>query len=137
MTAADFAPIIQAITAGIAAVIAALIAIYVPRAIAAFEKRTGVAVTDQERAAIQGAMTTAAGILQTQLDQRVLKIGDITPTSPAVVGAANEALGRVSASAFNQGTTAAAAAAMIVARVDTSPKPPVVVVPLQAATAAA
>lgn len=129
MTAADWQPIIQAIIALIAAVFTGLIGIYVPRAIAAFEKRTGVAVTDQERAAIQGAITTAAGILQTKLDQGVIKIADITPSSAAVVGEANKALDRVPTSAANQGTTPAVAAAMIVARVDTSPRAPVVALP--------
>jgi hypothetical protein len=123
MTVADFAPIIQAIIAGIAAVIAALIAIYVPKAIAAFEARTGVAVTEQERAAVMGAVTTAAGILQNKLAQGVLRISDITPANPAVLGEANMALNRVPVSAANQGTTPAAAAVMIAARVDTSPKP--------------
>lgn len=129
MTAADFQPIIQAVIALIAAVLTGLIGIFVPRAIAAFEARTGVAVTDQERSAIMGAVTTAAGILQTKLDQGVLKIGDITPTSRAVVDEASAALNRVPTSAANQGTTASAAAAMIVARVDTSPKPVVLLPP--------
>jgi hypothetical protein len=129
MTAADWQPVIQAIIAGIALVMTTLIGIYVPKAIAAFEKRTGVAVNDQERAAVMNAVTTAAGILQSKLDQGVLKIGDITPTSRAVVLEAHDALERVPTSAANQGTTPAAAAAMIAARVDTSPKPAVVVVP--------
>lgn len=135
MTLADWAPVIQAVIAGIALVLTTLIGIYVPKAIAAFERRTGVAVTDQERAAVMGAVTTAAGLLQTKLDQGVLKIGDITPTSPAVVGEANKALDRVPDSAAAQGTTAMAAAAMIAARVDTSPKPPVVIVPVPATAA--
>ena len=129
MTAADLAPIIQAITAGIAALIAALIAVYVPKAIAAFERRTGVQVTDQERAAVMGAVTTAAGLLQTKLDQGLIKISDITPASPEVQTAAQAALNRVPDSAANQGTTPSAAAAMIVARVDTSPKSLVAVLP--------
>jgi hypothetical protein len=130
MIAADFAPIIQAVIAGIATVITGLIAVYVPRGIAAFEARTQVHITDQERAAIMSAVTTGAGILQTKLDQGILRIGDITPDNKTVVAEAAAALNRVPTAAGNQGTTTSAAAAMIVARVDTSPKPPVAVVPV-------
>jgi hypothetical protein len=121
MTLQDWAPVFQAIIATIAAVITGLIGIYVPKAIAAFEKRTGVLVTDQQRAAVQGAMTTAAGLLQTKLDQGVLRISDITPTSPAVLAEATAAIARVPESAAAQGTTPLAAAQIVVARVDTKP----------------
>lgn len=103
--------------------------IIVPFGIWAYQKRTGVQVTDQERAAVQGALTTAAGIIQTQLDQGALKVADITPEHPAIMKAAREALARVPDSAAAQATTPVAAAAVIVARVDTTPKPALVVLP--------
>ena len=123
MTAADFAPILQSLMAGCGVVITALIGIFVPKGIAAFERRTGVAVTDQERTAVMGAVTTAAGLLQTKLDQGILHVSDVTPGSPAVVAEAQAALSRVPNSAINQGVTREAAATMIAARVDTSAKP--------------
>lgn len=125
----DWTPIFQAIIAALGTIITALAAIYVPRAIAAFERRTGVQVTDQQRAAIYHAIETGAGMLQTQLDQGRLKIGDITPNSPAVVDAAKAALARVPDSAAAQAVSVASAAAILVGRVDTSPLAPVVVLP--------
>ena len=131
MTLIDFAPVINALIAALALVITGLIGIYVPRAIAAFERRTGVAVTEQERSAVMQAVTTAAGLLQAQLNTGMLKPADITPRNPVVEDVARAALQRVPDSAAAQGTTVAAAATMIAARVDTTP-PPVIVVPVAA-----
>lgn len=103
--------------------------IIVPFGIWAYQKRTGVQVNDQERAAVQSALTTAAGIVQTQLDQGALKVADITPEHPVIMKAAREALARVPDAAAAQATTPAAAAAVIVARVDTTPKPALVMLP--------
>lgn len=103
--------------------------IIVPFGIWAYQKRTGVQVTDQERAAVQGALTTAAGIIQTQLDQGVLKVADIHPLHPRIEDEAAAALDRVPDSAKAQGITVASAAAIVVARVDTTPKPTPVVLP--------
>lgn len=129
MTLADWDPVIQAIIAGIALVLTTLIGIYVPRAIAAFEKRTGVQVTDQERTAIYSALKTATGLIQTKLDTGVLKATDITPENRTVVAVVKEALDRVPDAVKAQGTTLATAAAIAVAPVDTKPVPPVIIVP--------
>lgn len=125
-TAADFAPIIQAVIAALAAVITGLIGIFVPRAIAAFERRTGVLVTDQERAALMSAVTTGTGLLQTRLDLKLLRPVDILPSNAVVLKEAVAALARVPEAAVGQGTTIDTAAAMIAARVDTTPRPVVV-----------
>ena len=129
----DWTPLVNSVISGVAVIvglaITAIAAVYVPRAIAAFEKATGVKVTDQERAAIYNSLDTAKGMLQTQLDQGRIKVSDITPSSTAVVEAAKAALARVPDSAAAQGTSVASAAAIIVAKVDTSPKPAVVVLP--------
>lgn len=123
MTAQDWASIAQAIIGVAGAVIATLIGIFVPRAIAAFEKRTHIAVTEQERAAVLAAVTTAAGLLQSKLDVGLLRARDVTPTNSQVMMAANTALLAVPQAAAAQGTTIEAASAMIAARVDTTPRP--------------
>lgn len=134
----DFAPIIQSCIALLAAVITGLIGIFVPRAIAAFERRTGVLVTDQERAALMSAVTTGTGLLQTRLDLRLLRPVDILPGSPAVVKEAELALARVPDAAAGQAATIDTTAAMIAARVDTTPRAvvqvPLVPTPLAAGT---
>lgn len=129
MTAADFAPIIQSVIAGIAAVIAALIAIYVPKAIAAFEKRTGIQLTDQQRSQVMSAAATAAGILETQLDQGALKLEHVTPTNPAIVEQAQAAIARVPVAAAALNKSVPSMAETIVGLMDTSPKPVVVLPP--------
>lgn len=116
---------IQAILVNAAMVIVSLA---IPWAIFEYQKRTGVQVTEQQRAAVYNALNTAKGMLQTQLDQGRLRISDITPSSTAVVEAAKAALARVPDSAKAQATSVASAAEIIIGRLDTSPKPPVVMV---------
>jgi len=139
MTAADFQPLIQAAFALSGTVLAALIAIYVPiyvpKAIAAFEKRTGIQLSDQQRAAVQDAVATEAGIVETKLQQGTLQLAQVTPTNPAMLEHAQAVLARVPDSANGQGTTAAAIAAMIVGKADTTPKPTPILLAPQTATA--
>lgn len=116
----DWTPIVG----GVAVLVNAIV---IPWAISAYQKRTGVQITDQQRAAVYSAMDTAKGILQTQLDQGKIKVSDIHPNSPVVVEAAQAALDRVPDSAKAQGMELQAAAQIVASRVDTSPKPVVVV----------
>ncbi len=122
MTSADWDILIKAGAAVMTSVV-------IPWAILAYQKRTGVQVTDQQRAAVQAALTTAAGIIRTQIDQGVLHVQDVHPANDAVLLEAKAAIARVPESAAAQGMTAAAAAEIIVGRVDTSAKPPVIVIP--------
>lgn len=127
-------PIIQGFFAASATVITGVIALYVPRGIEAFEARTGVQLTDQERAAVLSAAQTEAGIIETRLQQGTLKLADVKTDSDAMLDHANAALARVPDSASTQGAggsplTPSAMAALIVGRVQTTPIPPVIVVP--------
>jgi hypothetical protein len=122
MTAALVSQLIQSFMALIGLVLTTLIGVYVPRAIAAFERKTGIVETQQQRDAIMGAVQTAAGLLQAQLNQGLLKVSDLRPSSAVVLQQAAAALDRVPQAAQAQGTTTSAAAVMIAARVDTSPK---------------
>ena len=130
MTAADFAPVIQGVATVLATIVTALAAIYVPRAIAAFELRTGISLTDQQRATVIGAAATAAGIIQTKIDQGLIKVADVNVNSPTVRAEAIAAVLRVPDSAAALKTTPDAMAAIIVGKVDTKPVPAVVVVPV-------
>lgn len=96
--------------------------IVVPWAIMAYQRRTNVQITDQRRAAIMGAFTTAAGIIQTKLDQGLLKVSDITASNPTIMAESTAALERVPVAAAAEKTTPYAGAAIIVGRVDTSQK---------------
>jgi hypothetical protein len=125
MNAALFAPIIQAVLTGIALLITTLIGIYVPRAIAAVEARTGIQVSAQMQATVMQAATTAAGILQTKLDQGVLKITHINVTDPTVAAEAVAALARVPDAAAAMNKSLPSMIETIVGLVDTAPKPTV------------
>ena len=132
MTAADYLPIVQAIIGVVGVVITTLAGIYIPKAIAAVERRTHIALTGQERAAIQSAVLTAAGLVQNKLDTGLLKPRDITPTNATVVAETDRALAAVPGAVAAQGTSLETAAAMVAARVDIVPKP--VTTALHAAT---
>ncbi|HXI78183.1 MAG TPA: hypothetical protein VNH21_13660 [Steroidobacteraceae bacterium] len=123
MTTADFAPIFSALIAGCALAITGLIGVLVPRAIAAFERRTGVALTDQQRAAVMQAARTEAGMLETALQQGVVRLSQVTPTNGAMLDRATAALARVPEAAAAVGTTPAAMASIIVGATDTTKGP--------------
>lgn len=116
----DLAPIIQALIAGCALAITALIGVLVPRAISAFERRTGVQITDQQRAAVMQAMRTEAGMLETALQQGVVKLAQVKPDSPEMITRARAALARVPDAAAAVGTSPQAAAAILVGATDTA-----------------
>jgi hypothetical protein len=120
MTLADFAPIFSALIAGCALAITGLIGVLVPRAIAAFERRTGVQLTDQQRAAVMQAMRTEAGILETAMQQGAVRLSQVKPNDPEMLARARAALARVPDAAAAQGTTPQAAAAIIVGATDTA-----------------
>lgn len=126
MTEADYAPIIQSVTAGIALALTSVIGIFVPKAIAAFEARTGIELTAQQQATVMGAATTAAGIIQTKLDQGVLNLADVHAGNPTIITEALAAIARVPDAAAAMNKSAPSMAETIVGLVDTSPKPGVV-----------
>src|ERR1700722_16485587 len=83
-TLVDLSAIVQPILAVIGATIAGLFAIYAPKALAAFEKRTGVQLTDQQRAVVLGAVKTAAGVVETKLDQGVMQVAHVDVSNPQI-----------------------------------------------------
>lgn len=118
----DLTPIIQPILAVIGAVIAGLLAIYLPKAITAFQDRTGIILTEQQRATLTGAVRTAAGVLETDLDKGVLQVAQIHVNNPAVLTQAQAALSAVPRAAAALGMTTDGVARMIVGAVDTTPR---------------
>ncbi len=132
MTAADFDPIIQSVIAGIGLAIAGLIGVYVPKAIAAFERRTGIQLTAQQQATVMGAAATGAGIIQTMLDQGRMKLEHVTVDNPTVRAEAAAAINRVPNAAAALDKSVPSMAATIVGLVDTTPKPaPVIPLPVK------
>jgi hypothetical protein len=104
----------------------------IPWAIRAYQNRTRVQVTDQQRAAVQSALTTAAGLVETRLDQGDLKLSDVVPDHPEILAEASAALARVPDAAAAVGISLNAAAHIVVGRVDTSTNLPPIAIPARA-----
>jgi hypothetical protein len=115
----DLSVVVQPILAVIGAVIASLLAIYVPKALAAFQARTNIQLTDQQRAIVLGAVRTAAGMVETSLDQGVLRVAHVEVTNPVVRAQAVAAINAVPIAAAALNMTVAGVARMIVGAVDT------------------
>lgn len=115
----DLTAIVQPILAVIGAVIASLLAIYVPKALAAFQARTKIQLTDQQRATVLGAVKTAAGIIETSLDQGLLRVAHIEVANPTVRAQAAAAINAVPIAAAALNLTVDGVARMIVGVVDT------------------
>jgi hypothetical protein len=116
----DLTPIVQPILAVAGSVIAALLAIYVPKALAAFTARTGIMLTELQRAQILGAVQTAAGTIETKLDQRILNASHVNVANDDVRAEAASAIAAVPDAMAGQGMTQAGVARMIVGRVDSA-----------------
>lgn len=145
-TTLDLTSVLQPILETAATIAFGLIAAYVPKGLALLEARTGIHLTDQQRATILGAVQTGAGILETKIDQGVLTKAHITIDNPEVLAQARAAIAAVPTAAAALGMTEQGVARMIVGAADTAahsgpapmpvpasvPKlaPPITVVPL-------
>jgi hypothetical protein len=116
----DLSVIAQPILAVTGAVIASLLAIYVPKALEAIQARTNIQLTDQQRATVLGAVRTAAGVIETSLDQGVLRVAHVDIANPAVRAEAAAAINAVPVAAAALNMTVDGVARMIVGAVDTS-----------------
>jgi hypothetical protein len=123
MTSVDITTIIQAIEGVLATVITGLIITYVPKALAAFQAHTGVVLTENQRQTFLGAAKTAAGILETRLDQGLMSIEHINITNNAVVAQAQAVINAVPQAAAALGMTQAATARILIGMVDTAAHP--------------
>lgn len=128
----DLTPIVQPIIATAGMVLTTLLAIYVPKALAAFIARTGIVLTDQQRAQVLGAVQTAKGMIETKLDQGALNAAHITIANGDIRAEAAAAIAAVPHAAAALGMTEAGVARMIVGAVDTAAHGP----PAHAPTAA-
>ena len=117
----DLTPIAQPILAIAGTVLTGLAAIYVPKAIAAFQARTGIELTDQQRATVIGAVNTAAGMLETKLDQGVIQVAHVNVGNAAVQAEAQAAINAVPQAMAALQMTPDSVARMIVGATNTKP----------------
>jgi hypothetical protein len=119
VTTLDLSAIVQPILAVIGTVIASLLAIYVSRAIAVLQARTNIQLTDQQRAAVLGAVRTAAGMIETRLDQGVMRVAHVDVANPAIRAEAAAAINAVPKAAAALNLSVDGVARMIVGAIDT------------------
>ncbi len=115
----DLTPIVQPIIALAGAVITGLIAVYVPKAIAAFETRTKIQLTENQRKTIIDAVSTGAGVLETALDKGAVKVEHIDVGTPEVTQQAQKVINAVPNAAAALGLSVADISRMIVGATDT------------------
>ena len=119
MNTVDINVIVQPVLAVIGAVIASLLAIYVPKILMVLQARIGLQLTDQQRATVLGAVQTAAGIVETKLDQKALAVSQVTISDPAMRAEAQQVITAVPTAAAALGMTVDNVSRMIVGAVDT------------------
>jgi hypothetical protein len=118
-TAVDLFAVAQPILAAAGAVIASLLAIYVPKGLALLQMRTNIQLTDQQRATVLGAVQTAAGIIETTLDQGAMRLAHVDISNPTVRAQAAATINAVPVAAAALNMTVDGVARMIVGAVDT------------------
>jgi Asp-tRNA(Asn)/Glu-tRNA(Gln) amidotransferase B subunit len=99
--------------------IATLLTTYVPKALAAFTAHTGTILTDQQRAMVLGAVKTAAGTIETLIDQTDLHVTDVTTANEHVRKQADKVIANAPDAAKKLGLDHEKIAEMIVGAVDT------------------
>jgi hypothetical protein len=116
----DLSVILQPILEVVGIVIAAMLSVFVRRLLAAFQTRTGIQLTELQRATVLGAVQTAAGTIETRLDQGVMRVSHVDVGNPIVRSEAAAALNAVPAAAAALNVTVDGVARMIVGAVDTA-----------------
>ena len=116
----DLSPILTPIIQIVGIVVGVLVTAYVPIAIAAFQKRTGIELTAQQRATVLGAVQTAAGTLETKLDQGVMRVSQVHVEDAEVRDQAQKAINAVPDAMNALGMTPDSVARIIVGKVDTA-----------------
>lgn len=112
----DWAPVIQPIVEIAVTLIGAFGVVLARQAIAAFEARTHVQLTEQQRATVIGAVQTAAGMVKLEL-AKGLPLSEVHPSSSAIQAIASTATAGVMESIAALGVTPEGVAKMIVGRV--------------------
>lgn len=115
----DMTGILQAVLETTALVIAGLIARFVPRLIDILEQRTGLMLTAQQQQTVLHGVQTAAGIIETQIDQGLMQVSHVRIDNQAVLAQARQVIDAVPMAAAAMGVTEAGVARMIVGAVDT------------------
>lgn len=119
MSTLDLSPIIQPLITIAGTVLTGLLVIYVPKGIAAFERRTGIELTEAQRQTVLGAVQTAAGVIETRLDQGAMQVAHVKVSNANVAEQAQAVLNAVPQAAAALGLDVDRISRMIIGAVDT------------------
>lgn len=117
MTSVDFSSLVQPLVEIAGAAIAAFAAVLAQKAIAAFEARTKVQLTDQQKATVMGAVQTAAGMVKLEMSKGTIALSDVHIANPTVAEIAKIATAGVQESIAALGVTPEGVAKMVVGKV--------------------
>lgn len=118
----DLVPLVQPILEVTGLVIAGMIVRYVPKILLLVEQYLHLKFTDQQNAVFLQEVQTAAGVVETKLDQGVLNISHVDINNPEMRAAASEIIKSIPGIVDKLGYTAKEVATAIVGAVDTAPR---------------
>lgn len=124
MSDVDWAPLLQAVGSLAGTVITIIVAVYLPRAVKAFEQMSGVQLDASQQASVYAAADTAKKLIVSMVEQGKVPLAQATdPNHPVVAGQALHALQRVPESAAAQNVSTLAMSQIIASKVaDAKPK---------------
>ena len=118
----DLTGVFHIILSVLGTILSILLPIYVPKIVDAFVTRNNIHLTDQQRATVIGAVQTAAGNLETKIDQGVMSVSQVHIADPTVGAQAQAAINAVPNAMAALGMTPDSVARMIVGATDTTPR---------------
>jgi hypothetical protein len=83
------------------------------------QRNTGLHVTDQQRASIKAAAQTAAGQIETMIDQGIMSVSEVHEDHPKLLSVVRSAMARNPEAVAGQAVTEPHLAQMVVGLVDT------------------
>lgn len=116
----DLTPILSILVAAAFAVFSYLISRYGQKFIDAFDRRTNIQLTQQQKDSILSAATTEVGIIRTKLDQGILSMNDVHTNGPEILDHASTAINRVPDAAEKLNKTVPSMAQTIVGMIGNS-----------------
>lgn len=118
MSAVDWTPLLQAVGSLAGTVITIIVAVYLPRAVKAFEQISGVQLDASQQASVYAAADTATRLIVSMVEEGKVPLAQATdPNHPVVAGQALHALQRVPESATAQNVSTLAMSQIIAGKV--------------------
>lgn len=103
---------------------------YMPRLFNNIDAHLGIKLTDQQKSTINDGAKVAGGIIETMIDQGIMKVNQVHITNPTIRDKAQEIIAAAPKAALDLGLSVNSVASMIVSQVDTGSRTPVDTAPI-------